>query len=100
MAAKKAQSGTLSANAVTTVKFPQYFAVVHVVNRSTNQTIWTRSDGTDPTVAGDDCYPVLAQQDISFTNGLLSQEPVVRIQSGTQINLICSASCDYTVWAT
>lgn len=100
MAAKRAQSGTLTANTVTTIKFPQYFAVVHVVNRSTDQTIWTRSDGIDPTVAGDDCYPVLAQQDISFTNGLLSQEPAVRIQSGTQINLVCSDACDFTVWAT
>lgn len=100
MAAKRAQSGTLVANEVTTVKFPQYFATVHVVNRSADKTIWTRSDGIDPTIAGDDCYPVLAQQDISYTNGLLSQEPVVRIQSGTQINLLCSDACDFTVWAT
>ena len=97
--AKRAQSGNLTANTVTTVKFPQYFWNLIVVNRSADQEIWVRSDGENPSVAGDDCFPVLPQQSISFSNGVLSQEPVVRVGGGTQVSLISSGTPPYTVWA-
>ena len=100
MAANRASSSTLTPGTAVTVKFPQYFANLTVVNRSTNLELWVRSDGVDPTVAGDDAYPVLAQQSITFSNGILSQEPVVRVQSGTQVSLISSGACPYTVYAT
>jgi len=70
-----------------------------VVNRSADQEIWVRSDGENPSVAGDDCFPVLPQQSISFSNGVLSQEPVVRVGGGTQVSLISSGTPPYTVWA-
>lgn len=97
--AQRAQSGTLVASTVTTVKFPQYFWNLVVVNRSSNQEIWVRTDGEDPTVAGDDCFPVLPQQSVTFSNGVLSQEPVVRVGGGTQVSLISSGTPTYTVWA-
>lgn len=97
--AQRAVSGTLVATEAITVKFPQYFWNLMVVNRSTNQEIWVRSDGDDPTVAGDDCFPVLPQQSITFSNGVLSQEPVVRVGGGTQVSLISSGTPAYTVWA-
>lgn len=97
--AQRAQSGTLVAGTVTTVKFPQYFWNLVVVNRSTNQEIWVRTDGEDPTVAGDDCFPVLPQQSVTFSNGVLSQEPVVRVGGGTQVSLISSGTPTYSVWA-
>lgn len=97
--AQRAQSGTLVAGTVTTVKFPQYFWNLTVVNRSTNQEIWVRTDGEDPTVAGDDCFPVLPQQSVTFSNGVLSQEPVVRVGGGTQVSIISSGTPTYTVWA-
>lgn len=97
--AQRAVSGTLVANTVTTVKFPQYFWNLMVVNRSTDQEIWVRSDGENPTVAGDDCFPVLPQQSITFSNGVLSQEPVVRVGGGTQVSLISASTPNYTVWA-
>lgn len=98
--AQRATSGTLVASTVATVKFPQYFWNLIVVNRSSNQEIWVRSDGENPTVAGDDCFPVLPQQSITFSNGVLSQEPVVRVGGGTQVSLISSGTPAYTVWAT
>lgn len=97
--AQRAVSGTLVSGVVTTVKFPQYFWNLVVVNRSTNQEIWVRSDGEDPTVAGDDCFPVLPQQSITFSNGVLSQEPVVRVGGGTMVSIISSGTPPYSVWA-
>ena len=97
--AQRAASGTLVSGTVTTVKFPQYFWNLIVVNRSTDQEIWVRTDGEDPTVGGDDCFPVLPQQSITFSNGVLSQEPVVRVGGGTQVSLISSGTPNYTVWA-
>lgn len=97
--AQRAQSGTLVATEVTTIKFPQYFWNLVVVNRSSNQEIWVRTDGEDPTVAGDDCFPVLPQQSVTFSNGSLSQEPVVRTGGGTQVSIISSGTPPYTVWA-
>lgn len=97
---QRAQSGTLVAGQVVTVKFPQYFWNLVVVNRSTtNQEIWVRTDGEDPTVGGDDCFPVLGQQSQQFSNGVLSQEPVVRVGGGTQVSIISSGTPNYTVWA-
>lgn len=97
--AQRAQSGVLVANTVTTVKFPQYFWNLEVVNRGTTQEIWVRTDGEDPVVAGDDCFPVLPQQSVTFSNGVLSQEPVVRVGGGTQVSIISSGTPPYTVWA-
>jgi hypothetical protein len=97
--AQRAVSGTLVADTVTTVKFTQYFWNLVVVNRSTNQEIWVRTDGEDPTVTGDDCFPVLPQQSVTFSNGSLSQEPVVRTGGGTQVSIISSGTPPYSVWA-
>lgn len=100
MAASRAQSGTTTANTAVTVKFPQYFANLTVVNRSTGEVLWARTDGVNPVVAGDDCFPVLSQQSLTFANGVLTQEPVVRVTSGTLITLISTGACEYTVYAT
>jgi hypothetical protein len=97
--AQRAQSGTLVADTVTTIKFPQYFWNLVVVNRSTNQEIWVRTDGEDPAVAGDDSFPVLPQTQQAFSNGVLSQEPVVRTGGGTMVSIISSGTPAYTVWA-
>lgn len=95
----KAKSGILVANTVTTVKFPQYYNTLIVVNRSTTDEIWVRSDGDNPAVEGDDSFPVLPQQSVTFGNGILSQEPIVRVESGTQVSLISSGTPKYTVWS-
>lgn len=100
MAASRAKSGTTVANTAVAIKFPQYFANITVVNRSTGEVLWARTDGADPIVAGDDCFPILSQQSLTFGNGVLSQEPVVRVTSGTLVTLISTGTCDYTVYAT
>lgn len=104
--AAQAKSGVLTGGAsATSIKFPQYFNSLRVVNRAafdadvTSLTIWVRSDGEDATVEGDDCFPVMPGQSITFTNGILSQEPVVRVISGTQVSMISLGPTPYTVWA-
>lgn len=102
MAAQRSKSLTLVSNTSTPVNFPQYFATITIVNRSTtaSDTVWVRTDGNQPTVAGDDCYPVLAGQSQSFPNGVLTQEPITRVISGTSAILISNTACPVTVYGT
>jgi hypothetical protein len=100
MAASRATSPTLTANAPLAVKFPQYFSTITVVNRHATGVVWLRTDGATPTVAGDDCYPVLPMDAQTFPNGVLLQEPITRVISGTQINIISDTACPITVYGT
>lgn len=100
MAAQRSTSITLTPNVVQHFSFPQYFATITVVNRNSTGTLWVRTDGTDPTVAGDDNYPVLPMQAQSFPNGILTQEPVTRVISGTTVYVISDTACPITVYAT
>lgn len=58
----RCKSGTLTANAVTPVviddTFPGGVSISRLAEGPTG-TIWYRLDGVDPTVGGDDCFPVL-----------------------------------------
>jgi hypothetical protein len=100
MTASRATSPTLVINTLLAVNFPQYFATITVVNENATGIVWVRTDGVAPTVRGDDCYPVLPMQSQSFPNGVLLQEPVTRVISGTQILLISDTACPITVYAT
>lgn len=101
MAASRAKSLTLTPNVATPVNFPQYFATVTVVNRSLGtDVVWLRVDGNEPVVLADDNYPVLPGQAQSFPNGVLTQEPITRVISGTTAFLISSTACPVTVYGT
>lgn len=100
MAAQRAKSVSLVANTEQAINFPQYFATITVVNRSTTATVWVRTDGQHPLVAGDDTYPVLPLQAQSFPNGVLTQEPITRVISGTATLLISDSTCPVTVYGT
>lgn len=90
--ALNARSGTLTASTVATVAITDAWPDgITVVNRSQTGTIWVRLDGTDPTVAGDDCYPVLGARHFPATT--------VRKEAVT-VKLISSAALDYTVEGT
>jgi hypothetical protein len=100
MAANRATSPTLVINTVLPVSFPQYFATITVINRNTTGTVWFRTDGQPPVIGADDNYPVLPLQSVSVPNGSLTQEPVQRVISGTQIQLVSDTACPITVYAT
>lgn len=83
-------SGTLTPDTVATVTItPVDSTGIEIINRSASGTIWYRADGTAPTVAGDDCHPVLGarQVDNPFT---VDARTVV-------IKLISTSALDYTV---
>lgn len=100
MAASRATSPTLVVNTPLPINFPQYFATVNVINRSTTGTVWFRTDGAAPVIGADDNYPVLPLQTISVPNGAITQEPVQRVISGTQIILVSDTACPITVYVT
>jgi hypothetical protein len=100
MAAQRATSPTLIVNTITTVIFPQYFATITVINRASSGTLWLRTDGQAPVIGADDNYPVLPLQAQSFPNGILTQEPITRVISGTQVQIISDTACPITVYAT
>ena len=91
MAAPTAKSGTLTISTVASVAVSvDAFGPgnqVGVLNRSSTGVIWVRTDGVDPTVAGDNCFPVLSYRAFNVPAG------------GTEvtIKLISDAALAYTV---
>jgi|SRR6267142_5693591 len=98
MAASRAHSGTLVIDTATPVDFPQYFANITVIHRGTTGTIWLRTDGTAPVILADDNLPVLPGQAMTFPNGILTQEPITRVISGTSIQLISDTAVPFTIY--
>lgn len=86
--ARSAQHGTLVASTVAPVTVTDGYPGVVVLNRSATGTIWVRLDGTDPTVAGANCYPVMGVR--------YFRVPGPHAVTVT-VKLIASAALDYTV---
>jgi hypothetical protein len=85
----KAKHGTLTANTVATVTLDtpfRYTAIVDVINRSMTGEIYVTTDGTDPTVAGDDTILVAGVTSFARPNG-----------ASLTVKLISSAALSYTV---
>lgn len=98
MAASRAKSATLVINTATAVNFPQYFANITVVHRGATGTIWLRTDGVAPVILADDNFPVLPGQAVTFPNGILTQEPITRVISGSSVQLISDTAIPFTVY--
>jgi hypothetical protein len=98
MAASRAHSATLVIDDVMAVNFPQYFANITVVHRGTTGTIWLRTDGIEPVILADDNFPVLPGQAVTFPNGILTQEPITRVISGSSVQLISDTAIPFTVY--
>lgn len=98
MAASRAKSATLVINTATAVNFPQYFANITVVHRGATGTIWLRTDGVEPVILADDNFPVLPGQAVTFPNGILTQEPITRVISGSSVQLISDTAIPFTVY--
>lgn len=85
---RTAKSGTLTPSAITSVTITEGYPSVEIVNRSLTGTIWVTLDGTDPTVAGDNCYPVLGVRVFNL--------PAPHTTAVT-VKLLSTAALDYTV---
>lgn len=85
-----ARSGTLTADQVTAVDIPNHGGHIEVIRLSGDAPIWVRLDGTDPTVGGNDCHPVLGSR--------LFAAPA-QVSSPQNVRLISAEPCGYTVEA-
>lgn len=96
MMAIRIESGTTTANVVTTVTFANWYGNIEITNRSTSD-IWARVDGVNPTIAGAECIYVASQSAVTVYNRLLPPEPALGFTSNTVVKLISVANADYTV---
>lgn len=95
--ALNAKSGTLVADAVTTVTITDTWpGGIEVVNRSQTGQIWVRLDGVAPTVAGDDCFLVMGARYFDPPGPGIAGSNT----ENTVVKLISSAALDYTVEGT
>lgn len=77
----KVKHGTLTSNTVATVDLGVDADTVEVVNRGT-QDIYFRIDGTNPTVAGDDCEIVTAGTALEVTRKAAGNATAKLISTG------------------
>lgn len=87
MAAPKARTGTLTANVVAEVTVAvSPFGENNefgIVNLSGQGIIWVRTDGVDPTIGGDNCFPVLGYRIFTVPDG--SKEVTPKMISDTAL---------------
>lgn len=82
------QSGNTTANVVTTITFDTYYPKIEIINRGDTD-LWIRADGTNPTVAGDECDIIPAH---SYKDNIVNKN-----DANTIIKIISSAAIGYTV---
>lgn len=85
-------NGNLTASTVDTVTLAQDLTEIVVLNRDTTagNLLWVRVDGTDPTSAGPECYPVMPGLTLRLSTP----------QSVTEVRVIgqAAATSAYSVW--
>lgn len=84
---------TLVANTVATVTFDRPGQRVMVINMTGSAAIYFRTDGVDPTVKGDECWPVPASVGGSGTFKTLDNV------NGASVKLISSGTPDVCIIA-
>jgi len=86
----RAKHATLGVATVDTVTFPAGYAynTVQVVNRDATSAIFFTTDGSAPTVNGDECFCVAPNKEV-----------VVGLGGGGAVKLIAAAASAYTVQA-
>lgn len=94
-------SGSTVANTVLDLTNSAYYGTAVVANRSTQSSpveLWVRTDGTAPTVAGDNCYIVLPATRRTFPNLTARPEPALPYPgSPTVVQVISSSICPFEI---
>lgn len=89
---------TLTANTVATVVINGNFPRLDVFNQTASTVVYARGDGTDPTVAGDKCYPVFAvpaeDTDVPTAPNVDGTTTIKLISSGTPTVSILACDCE------
>ena len=100
MAATRIKSGTTTADAVTTVTFPVWYAAVEVTNRDTANTLTATLGTATVTSLGDDMEVIPPGKSVVIPNPQPEPEPGAGITGGdTDVQLIAEATktAAYTV---
>lgn len=92
----KAYHSTLSANTVDTVTLTAWSRYVLVINRSSD-VIYATTDGTAPTVGGDDTYCVPANSSKMLFNEGVQPEPALGVAASSVVKLISTGTPAYSV---
>lgn len=95
--ALKAFHSTLVADTVDTVTLTAWSRYVLVINKSTSDIIYVTTDGSTPTVAGDNTYCVLAGQSKLLFNEGVQPEPALSLSGSTTVKLISTGTPAYGV---
>lgn len=90
------QHGTLVASTVTTVTFANNYPQLEVVNRGTGD-IFVTTDGSTPTVAGNETWVVPSNSAALLTNLLAPNDPSDNTVDGATVNLISSGTPAFSV---
>jgi hypothetical protein len=97
--AVRVKSGTTGTAVANTVVLTGQYPDVEIVNLGTVP-IYACTDGSTPTIAGDDCDVIPATSSatipVNVTNDDQGAWPAVA-NAGTSVQLISSAACAYTV---
>lgn len=89
---------TLTAATVATVTVNGNFSCLHLLNQTASTVVYARGDGTNPTVAGDQCWPVLPVAEgtcVSVAPAVDGTTSVKLISSGTPtVSVLPCGDCD------
>ena len=92
-----AYHSTLTANTVETVTLEAWSRYLLIVNLSATHPIYVTTDGTVPTVEGDDTYCVPPSTSKQLFNEGVEPEPALGVSGSTVVKLISSSTPDYGV---
>lgn len=95
MTATYIHSGSTTANTVSDITFVQWHSTIEIVN-SGNVDMWARVDGTNPTIAGDDCIYIPAFSYVTIYNLEPTSSSTVNF---TDVRVISSGVTNFTVSA-
>jgi len=94
MAATRVKHGTLVANQIDTVSFDFRYRTVEVVNLDSSARIYFTTDGSAPSVAGDDVDVVPPSSALRVVVGRQSGGPATQ---GTTVKLVSTGTPAYSV---
>lgn len=94
--ALKTYHSTLTATTVDTVTLA-WSKYVSVINKSSTDSLYVTTDGSDPTVAGANTYFVGPEQSKMLANEGLVPEPAIELFPSTVVKLISSGTPSYCV---
>lgn len=93
----KTYHSTLVADTADTVSLEAWTRYVLVINKSATDFMYATTDGSTPTVEGDDTYCIPPSTSKMLFNEGVEPMPALGLSAGTVVKLISSGTPDYGV---